>query len=431
MRKDELAIKGGKPVRSVPLPLEFPGAHYMDSKEIDAAVRLLKGRSLFRYYGVKLLKEVEKLEAEFAQFVGARYAVAVTSGTGALHTALSALGVGPGQEVIVPAYMWVSVVASVVNHGAVPVLADIDETFCLNPAEVEKRITSKTRGIIMVHMSGAPGNVKAIQKIAREHKLFLLEDCAQCNGGKVNGQNVGTFGDLGIFSFQMNKNMSAGEGGCLVTDDFRLYQRAFACHDMGYARDESGRLMFDKSDLCLWGKGYRLDELRAAVLRVQLKKLPRIIKAMRHSKYRIRKALEKFSRVQLRKIQDPAGDTGCFLITTYPDAETAKKVNQALRAEGIVTHTQGVSNVVMTDWGLHLYYNNVGLVEHASVDGNGTPWKLAENAGLERSYAKGACPTADSLFERSVLIAIPSCLKRQDEDDIIRAFTKVLSVYLP
>jgi 8-amino-3,8-dideoxy-alpha-D-manno-octulosonate transaminase len=403
----------------------------MDSKEIDAAVRLLKGRSLFRYYGVKLRKEVEKLEAEFAQFVGARYAVAMTSGTGALHTALSALGVGPGQEVIVPAYMWVSVVASVVNHGALPVLADIDETLCLNPAEVEKRITSKTRGIIMVHMSGAPGNVKAMQKIARGHKLFLLEDCAQCNGGKVDGRHVGTFGDLGIFSFQMNKNMSAGEGGCLVTDDFRLYQRAFACHDLGYARDESGRLIFDKPDLCLWGKGYRLDELRAAVLRVQLKKLPRIIKAMRQSKYRIRKALEKFPRVQLRKIVDPAGDTGCFLITTYADPETAKKVNQALRAEGIMTSPQGISNVVLTDWGLHLYYNNISLVKHSSVDSHGFPWKLAENAGAEREYRKGTCPTADSLFERSILIPIPSNLTKRDEDDIIRAFDKVLTAFLP
>ena len=431
MTENELAINGGKPVRKAPLPLEFPGVHHMDTKEVQAAVRLLKARSLFRYYGVKLQKEVEKLEAEFAQGLGAKYAIAVASGTGALHTALSALGVGPGQEVIVPAYLWVSVLAAVVNHDAVPVLADIDETFCLNPAEVEKCITPKTRGIIMVHMSGAPGNVKAIQKIARDHKLFLLEDCAQCNGGSVKGQKVGTFGDMGIFSFQMNKNMSAGEGGCVVTNNFQLYQRAFACHDMGYARDENGRLIFDKPDLCLWGRGYRLDELRAAVLRVQWKKLPRIIKAMQHSKYRIRKALEKFPRVQLRKIQDPAGDTGCFLITTYPDAETARKVNQALRAEGIVTSAQGISNVVMTDWGLHLYYHNISLVKHASVDGSGSPWKLAENAGLERKYDKGTCPTADSLFERSILIPIPSCLKKRDEDDIIRAFGKVLPVLLP
>ncbi|MGA2985130.1 MAG: DegT/DnrJ/EryC1/StrS family aminotransferase [Terriglobia bacterium] len=431
MKEDELAINGGKPVRKAPLPLEFPGVHHMDAKEVQAAVRVLKARSLFRYYGVKLQKEVEKLESEFAQVVGTKYAIGVSSGTGALHTALSALGVGPGQEVIVPAYMWVSVLAAVVNHGAIPVLADIDETFCLNPAAVEKCITPKTRGIILVHMSGAPGNAKAIQKIARAHKIFLLEDCAQCNGGSIKGQKVGTFGDMGIFSFQMNKNMTAGEGGAIVTNNHQLYQRAFACHDLGYARDQNGRLIFDDPNLRLWGRGYRLDELRAAVARVQLKKLPRIIKAMNHSKYRIRKALEEFPGVQLRKIQDPAGDTGCFLITTYPDAEIARKVNQALRAEGIVTHAQGVSNVVMTDWGLHLYYNNVSLVEHASMDASGSPWKLAENAGLERNYEKGACPTADSLFERSILIAIPSCLKKSDEDDIIRAFGKVLPVFLP
>ena len=363
--------------------------------------------------------------------VGTKYAIGVTSGTGALHTALSALGVGPGQEVIVPAYMWISVLAAVVNLDAIPVLADIDETFCLNPAAVEKCITPKTRGIIMVHMSGAPGNAKAIQKIARDHKIFLLEDCAQCNGGSIKGQKVGTFGDMGIFSFQMNKNMTAGEGGAVVTNNHQLYQRAFACHDLGYARDENGRLIFDNPDSACGDGDIGLTSCALPWRGCSSRNLPRIIKAMQHSKYRIRKALEKFPRVQLRKIQDPAGDTGCFLITTYPDAETAKKVNLALRAEGIVTHAQGVSNVVMTDWGLHLYYNNVGFVEHASVDGDGTPWKLAENAGLERSYAKGACPTADSLFERSVLIAIPSCLKKQDEDDIIRAFTKVLSVYLP
>jgi 8-amino-3,8-dideoxy-alpha-D-manno-octulosonate transaminase len=326
--------------------------------------------------------------------------------------------------------MWVSVVAAVVNLGAIPVLADIDDTFCLDPADVQKRITPKTRGIVLVHMSGAPGDAPAIQKLARERGLFLLEDCAQCNGGSIRGKKVGTFGDLGIFSYQMNKNMTAGEGGGLVTDDLRLYRRAFACHDLGYARDDNGRLIFNDPDLCLWGRGYRLDELRAAVLRVQLKKLPRIIRNMQRSKYRIRKALAAFPKVQLRRIQDPKGDTSCFLITTYPDAATAQRVCRALRAEGIVTSPQGVSNVVMTDWGLHLYYNIVSLVNHTSVDSQGFPWKLAENAGLARDYAKGACPTADSLFERSILIPIPSCLTKQDEDDIILAFQKVLTALL-
>ena len=425
-----LAIEDGAPVRSEPLPLEFPGVYYMDEEEVDAVVRLLKSRSLFRYYGVALQKEVETFEAEFARFVGIAHAIGVGSGTGALHTALSALAVGPGQEVIVPAYMWVSVVAAVVNHGAIPVLADIDESFCLDPVDLEKRITPHTKGIIMVHMSGAPGDVKAVQRIARQRGLWLLEDCAQCNGGSVEGEKVGTFGDMAVFSFQMNKNMSSGEGGCVVTNDTRLRQRAFACHDLGYARDDDGRLIFNNPDLTLWGKGYRLDEMRAAVLRVQLRKLPRIVAAMHASKYRIREALAKIPGVKLRKIVDPAGDTGCFLITTYADAPTAQRVNRALRAEGLVTFPQGVSNVVMTDWGLHLYYNNVSLVNTTSVDGHGFPWNLAENQPLLRSYSKGTCPKADSLFERSILIAIPSCLTPKDEDEIIRAFEKVLKALL-
>jgi 8-amino-3,8-dideoxy-alpha-D-manno-octulosonate transaminase len=402
----------------------------MDAREMQAAVRLLKARSLFRYYGVKLQKEVERFESEFARFLGVKHVIAVSSGTGALHTALAALGVGPGQEVIVPAYLWVSVLAAVVNQGAIPVIADIDDTFCLNPAEAEKRITPKTTGIILVHMSGAPGDVKAIQKLARDRKLWLLEDCAQCNGGSVNGQRVGTFGDVGIFSFQMNKNMTAGEGGAVATNNLRLYRRGFACHDLGYARDKKGRLIFSDPDLCLWGRGYRLDELRAAILRVQLKKLPRIIRAMHRSKFRIRQALEKFPRMQLRRLVDPRGDTGCFLITSFPDAPTAQRVNAALRAEGIVTHPQGISNVVMTDWGLHLYTNNVSLMERTSVDGRGFPWKLAENAGLGSEIKKGSCPTADSLFARSVIIPVPSCLTKRDEDDIIHAFRKVLGALL-
>jgi len=425
---DRLAIDDGAPVRTEPLPLEFPGVHYMDNEEVDAVVRLLRSRSLFRYYGIDLQKEVEAFEAEFANSLGIAHAVAVGSGTGALHTALSALGLGPGQEVIVPAYMWVSVIAAVVNHGAIPVLADIDETFCLDPMDLERRITPRTKVIIMVHMSGAPGDVKTVQSIARQRGLWLLEDCAQCNGGSFQGQKVGTFGDMAVFSFQMNKNMSAGEGGCVATSNARLWQRAFACHDLGYARDDQGRLIFNNPDLCLWGKGYRLDELRGAVLRIQLKKLPRIIAAMRRSKYRIREALGRFPGVQLRNIIDPAGDTGCFLISTYADAATAQRVNRALRAEGIITFPQGVSNVVMTDWGLHLYTNNVSLVDKTSVDGRGFPWKLAENQSSGQNYSKGTCPRADSLFERSILLPIPSCLTEKDESEIIRAFEKVLRV---
>ncbi len=415
-----------EPVRSEPLPLEFPGVQHMNEEEVEAAVRVLRSRSLFRYYGIDPQEETQNFETDFAGFLAVHHALAVTSGTNALAVALAALGVGPGQEVIIPAYMWVAVAGAVVNQGAIPVVVDIDDTFCLDAAEVERKITPNTAGIIFVHMSGAPGNVEAVCEVARRRNLFVLEDCAQCAGGSVHGRYAGTFGDMGIFSFQMNKNMTAGEGGCIVTNDDRLYARAFACHDLGYARDDKGRLAFANPDLCLWGKGCRMDELRAAVLRVQLRKLPAITAAMRGSKYRIREALSKYPGVKLRRIPDASGDTGCFLITTYQDAFTAERVNQGLRAEGITTFPQGISNIVMTSWGLHLYYNIVSLVQHTSVDRLGFPWNLAENKDLRHDYEKGTCPVADSLFERSILLPIPSCLRKQDEDDIITAFERVL-----
>jgi dTDP-4-amino-4,6-dideoxygalactose transaminase len=424
-QREDLAIHGGEPVRTEPLPLEFPGIHHMGEEEIEAAVRVLRSRSPFRYYGLDLQGEVESFEREFAEFLGVPYCLAVNSGTGALHTALSALGVGPGQEVIVPAYMWVSCVAAVVNLGAIPILADIDDTFGLSAESVTAKITPRTAGVLLVHMSGAPADAEAILAVTRKHGLFLLEDCAQCAGGSIRGRKVGTFGDAAIFSFQMNKNMTSGEGGCFVTQDERLYHRAVACHDTGYARDANGRAMLNDPDLYLWGRGYRLDEMRAAILRVQLRKLPAIIERMRRSKYRIRETLQQFPLVQLRRVLEGAGDTGSFLLTTYPSPEVAQEVNRRLRSEGIVTSAQGVNNVLMTEWGLHIYYNILSLTHKTGVDRGRSPWTLAENRESRMEYAKGTCPAADSLFERTNLLAIPSNLTTQDEDDIIAAFAKV------
>jgi dTDP-4-amino-4,6-dideoxygalactose transaminase len=421
------AIEAHPPIRREPLPLEFPGLHYFDDQEIEAVVRVLKRRSPFRYYGIESPLEVSAFESEFASFLGVNYAVAISSGTAALHVALSALGVGPGQEIIVPAYMWASVVAAVVNLGAIPVLADIDHTFGLAPEDVVRRVTPKTTGIIAVHMSGAQADVSRLFEIARQKGLFLLEDCAQCLGGSIGGRKLGTFGHMAIFSFQINKNMTSGEGGCVVTNDPNLHKRAFACHDTGYMRDDAGREIFEDPSLYLWGRGARLDELRGAILRVQLLKLPSIIAHMRRSKNRIRQALQSQPGVRLRHIVDPEGETGSFLICTFRDASSARKANEMLRAEGIATSAQGVTNIVMVDWGLHLYYNILSLVYRTSNDRSGFPWNLAENKHSAPRYEKGTCPQADDLFERSLLLAIPSCLSPQDESDIITAFTNVLS----
>lgn len=234
----------------------------------QALLRIVRTRSLYRYHGIHLQHETLQFEEELAAFTGARHAVAVTSGTAALHTALGALGVGPCQEVIIPAYLWVSIAAAVVNLGAIPVLAEIDETFCIDPADLKKKITPRTSTILIAHMNGAPGNVFDLVKIARARNLFLLEDCAQCAGGRIYGQSVGSFGDIAIFSFQLNKNMTSGEGGAVITNDDTLWRSAVAIQYVGYARDEWDRLQLEDAETCGWGRGYRLDELRAAMLRV-------------------------------------------------------------------------------------------------------------------------------------------------------------------
>jgi 8-amino-3,8-dideoxy-alpha-D-manno-octulosonate transaminase len=150
---------------------------------------------------------------------------------------------------------------------------------------------------------------------------------------------------------------------------------------------------------------------------------------MRRAKRRLRQVISRYPAVRLRRLIDPDGDTGCFLITTYETPELAKRINEALRAEGIVTYPQGASNILMTRWGLHLYYNNLNLLRRASVDGRGFPWNLPANQGLGGSYEKGSCPVADNLFERSILLPIPSCLTPDDEGDLEEAFEKVLSAY--
>lgn len=408
------------------MPAEFPGLNYLDDLEVHAVMNVLAEKHLYRYYGGETQGEVARFEAEFAASVGVSHAVAVTSGTGALHTALAALWVGPGQEVIIPAYLWVSVVAAVVNRGAIPILADIDETFCLDPASVERNITSRTSAIIAVHMSGGQVDVSRLLEIARRHGLFLLEDCAQCVGGSIAGRPVGSFGDIATFSFQINKNMTSGEAGCIVTNDDRLHRRAAACHDAGFIRSRSEQSAAGTEEPGVWGGGYRLDELRAAILRVQLRKLPRVVEHMRRSKYRILQALRQYPEIQLRRIVDPAGDTGGFLISTYRDAHTARAVHRILIDNGISTASPETSNCVLADYGLHIYSNIKPLLHKASTDKSGTPWNLVENRDSKASYEKGRCPVADDLFDRSIILTIPSCLTVQDENDIVAGFDRAM-----
>ena len=224
----------------------------------------------------------------------------------------------------------------------------------------------------------------------------------------------------------MNKNMSSGEAGAVVTRDEELHRRAVASHDAGYSRNASGKLLMNDSDSYGWGRGLRLDELRAAVLRVQLRKLPGTIQRMHQSKYRIIHELDSHPEISQRRVLDPAGDTGCFLITVFPDAASAHAVNNLLRLQGIAAASVETSNVILEDYGMHIYYNIPALVEKIGTDRRGSPWTLAENQASSYTYTKGTCPRADDLFERSQLLTIPSCLSQSDEDQIIEAFKEAM-----
>lgn len=264
---------------------------------------------------------------------------------------MSALGIRPGDEVIVPAFLWVATITAVIQNNAIPVLCEVDDSLNMDAGDLEKKITERTKLIAVVHMAGTPCDMDAIMRVAERHNILVLEDCAQCNGGSFKGRKVGTFGKVGIYSLQINKNVTAGEGGLLVTDDERLYIRLVAAHDLGVP----------------WKQGL------------------------------------------------PASDTGPFLILTFDRESRALRVTRHLRDSGI-------ENVFhLSDYGLHIYHNIRSLVEKIPLSPAGNPWSLPQNADRVFEYGKGACPKSDDLFERSVIITIPSRLMVEQEREMTQA----------
>ena len=423
---DKLAIDGGKPVRTTPLPWELPGAHWIDREELELVSDVIKNKSPFRYYGLNPQGMVDQLESEFKSKLNRSYALGLGSGTAALNIAFCALGVGPGDEVLIPGYLWVSCISAIVRTGAIPRLVDIDDTFCMCPEDLKKKISDRSKAVLVVHMSGAPGRIDEIMDVCQQAGLPVVEDCAQCNGGSFNSKPVGTFGDIAIFSFQLNKNMTSGEGGMIVCDDANLYNRCFALHDLGYSRDRSGRLAPEDERYQLWGVGSRMSELTGAMALAQLRKLDMITDAMRTAKWKIRRQVENIEQIKFRNIIDPSGDSGPFLIMTFGNSQICGKFIEAAQAEGIKGHQGSMICLTMQQWGLHWYFNNLSLVNKRGLAGNDFPWDHQSNEFAKNyEYAKGTLPVCDDLSSRSGLLAIASCLTDDDIYDIVTAFKKV------
>ncbi len=214
---------------------------------------------------------IEKFEREFAKFIGTKYAVAVSNGTVALHLALVAAGIKPGDEVIVPDLTFIATANAVVYCGAKPIFVDVEEdTWCIDPYEVKKKITNKTKAIIPVHLYGHPANMDEIMKIAKEYNLIVIEDCAEAHGAEYKGKKVGSIGDFGTFSFYGNKIITTGEGGMLTTNDEKLYERAKFLKD--HAMSKERRYYHPEV-----GYNYRMTNIQAALGLAQLERIEEIL----------------------------------------------------------------------------------------------------------------------------------------------------------
>lgn len=413
------------------LPYEWPGSYFIDEEEIEAVVNVLKRKSPFRFYGHTNEESYsERLEKAYCDKLGRKHALAVNSGTAALIVALRAMDIGPGDEVLVQSYMWISCPMAVVLVGAIPRLVDIDDTWCIDPKDLEEKISPRTKCVMMVDMSGAPGDIESVEAICKKHNIYMLEDFSQANGGKFKDRYVGSFGDMAISSHQYNKVLSSGEGGIIVCDNDKLYNRAVAVHDLGYPR-RSGRLAIDDPEIQMWGQGSRSPELTAALAFVQFSKLDSIVAHMHHAKYRIRKGLEKIKGLKLRRILNPDGDSGLFLLMTWPSEEIRDNVVRETRKAGIITGQKGLNNLTMPEWHQHIYYQIPSLVKKKGLNSTGRPWTDPLNEfAKDYSYDKGTCPFTDDLIARSSLLSISPTLTDEICDRIVEEFHKAAKKYM-
>ncbi len=251
---------GGAPYKSKP----FPAWPYSDEREQELVVEVLKSGKWWRMTGNK----VEEFERKFADFHNARYCLGVTNGTHAIELALYVLGIGPGDEVIIPAFTFISTATAVIYCNATPIMADVDPvTFCMKPESLEKAITQSTKAVIPVHMAGHACDMDAICKIAQKNGIKIIEDSAHAHGAEWENRKIGTFGDMAVFSFQNGKLMTCGEGGALITNNKDLYEKAYLAHGVGRAKDDRSYAHL------ILGSNYRMNEFQAAILIAQLERL--------------------------------------------------------------------------------------------------------------------------------------------------------------
>ena len=378
---------------------------------------------LTRYYNPRPSR-VAKLEAYARKLFGVKYALGVNSGTSALNAAYVACGIGPGDEVIVPGFTFFATAAAVVTTKAIPVIVEVNDSLTIDPDDVEAKITPRTKAIVPVHMAGFCCDMDRLMKIARKHKLVVIEDNAQACGGRYKGRLLGTIGHMGCFSISSYKITGGGEAGLVLTDDEWLYTRAQNQHDTAacwrpdrYARERRAGELF-----C--GQNYRMSEMEGAVNLVQLRKARSQAKRYNTNMRRIIQALDDFAETRVRPSNDTAGDVGYKLVLLGASPQATTELVDALRAEGVPASGRG--DKAARDW--HIYSNWEHILEQKAATAEGCPFTCPYHTAPLPAYAQDMCPRTLDLLSRAVFISASPWWTAEDCRNIAAAVNKVCAV---
>ncbi len=400
----------------------MPGFEIFGEEEKKEIMDVLDTGVLFRYEFNEQrngIFKVKGFENKFAEYCGSSHAQAVTSGTAALKVALKALGIGPGDEVVTQGFTFVATWEAIFEVGAIPVFTEVDATLNMDPGDLEKKITPKTKCIIPVHMLGAQARVEEIVAIASEHGIPVLEDTAQAAGGRIGGKHLGTFGTCGTFSFDSVKTMTTGEGGMIVTDDKELWKTMSEYHDHGHdhtvnpgGRGGEGRRFI--------GFNYRMMELQGAIGLAQLAKLDSMITAQQKNKAALKNAAGRIPGVSFRNLVDEQGDSATFLTFSMQDREHCRRVNNSLRNTGF-----GAINFAENSW--HFYPEWEHLLAGKTLVNSGYPF--IEPGGKRRIvYAPKTLPQSAEILEKTLVYPVSIKMKTGLLDDMCRALEKCSTV---